>query len=146
MSQGRLIWKSILELLVLIAKVILRRLVPKPGTVVIRLVKEDHGMLLYEAILPEMPTGTDIVRQHFTVEAEGVTEEQDLPADATTVQFRVNSDVSVTLSLTYIDDAGNVSAPSTQQFMSKDTIPPTAPGAFGQITLLSEEPDEIPMS
>ncbi len=141
----KLVWKSLLELFVLVAKVILRRLVPKPGTIVIRLVKEDRGMLLYEAILPEMPTGTDIVRQHFSVEAEGVVEEQDLTPDATTVTFRVKSDVNVTLSLVYVDDAGNVSAPSTQSFLSKDTIPPDAPGAFGEIKLLDEEADEIPM-
>lgn len=97
-------------------------------------------MLKYEAAFPTMPTGTDIVSQRFTVSFLEETQDQELGVEATSAQFLVPDAVSVTISLRYVDDAGNVSEPSTQNFMSHDTIPPDAPGAFGTITLLGEEP------
>lgn len=96
-------------------------------------------MLRYEAHLPTMPTGTDIASQKLTVSHGETTEDIALGVDDTTAQFLVPQDADVTLSLVYVDDAGNVSPPSTQTFHSNDTIPPDAPGAFGEITLLGEE-------
>lgn len=105
-------------------------------------------MLVYEVTLPEMPTGTDIAQQKLTTAystADGEhSEDQDLALDATIATIKVPDEMSVTLSLRYIDDAGNVSEPSTQTFMSHDTIPPHAPGAFGAITLVDEVPDVTP--
>lgn len=102
-------------------------------------------MLVYEADLPEMPSNIgDIAKQTLTVgytatDGTEVSESQDLSVTDTVATFRVPQDVSVTLSLVYVDDAGNVSAPSTQSFHSLDTIPPDAPGAFGEIRLVDEE-------
>lgn len=96
-------------------------------------------MLRYEAHLPTMPAGTDIASQKLTVSHGETSEDITLGVDDTTAQFLVPQDVDVTLSLVYIDDAANVSPPSVQTFHSNDTVPPDAPGPFGEITLLGEE-------
>lgn len=131
--------KRLLELLRALLRWLKRRKLPTPGRMVVRLIREEQMALRYEAVLPVMPTGTDIARQSLSVSHSGTSDVQSLAVDATTAQFVVPQDVDVTLSLTYIDDAGNVSAPSEQTFHSNDTIPPDAPGPFGEIRMIGEE-------
>jgi hypothetical protein len=95
--------------------------------------------LTYEATLPTVPAGTDVTSQRFSVVEDGVAQaEQTLAKDATTATFEVTQGASVDLSLTYVDDAGNVSAPRTQSFVAQDSLPPDAPGDFQEIKVVSE--------
>jgi hypothetical protein len=96
-------------------------------------------LLLYEATLPTVPAGTDVASQVLSVSANGTAQpDQTLDKTATTAQFEVAQGSSVDLSLVYVDDGGNRSAPRTQSFVANDTIPPEAPGEFGAVTLISE--------
>ncbi len=117
--------------------------VPRPEPFTITLISErrenDMDLLTYEATLPAMPAGTDVVSQAFDVSVDGAARPtQTLGKDATTATFEVPQDTSVDLKLTYVDDAGNQSQPQTQTFVAKDTIAPSAPGDFGAIKLVSE--------
>jgi hypothetical protein len=117
---------------------------PQPGPFSIRLVSERRvndmsDFLTYEATLPTVPAGTDVTSQRFSVVEDGVAQaEQTLAKDATTATFEVTQGASVDLSLTYVDDAGNVSAPRTQSFVAQDSLPPDAPGDFQEIKVVSE--------
>lgn len=100
------------------------------------------SLLTYEATLPAIPGGTDIDEQSLVVTVDGTARDpQLLGQDATTATFEVPQGSSVDLSLKYIDDAGNESAPRTQSFVAIDTIPPEAPGVFGEIRLIGERED-----
>lgn len=101
-------------------------------------------MLVYQANLPALPSPLgDIVTQRLSVTSNDVSVlEVDLDTSATvSPEFKVNQGETVKLSMVYVDDAdpANVSAPSTQEFVARDTIAPSAPGAFGEVTLLREE-------
>ena len=100
-------------------------------------------MLVYEADLPALPDPLgDIVNRHLTVSADGtVILDTDIDMTVTkTPEFGVADGANVTLSLTHIDDAGNPSPPSEQSFTAHDTIAPSAPGAFGEVRLLRDDP------
>ena len=59
--------------------------------------------------------------------------------------FEVAEESEVELTLTYTDASGLVSAPRKQTFTVApipDTIPPDAPGEFGEIKLVEEVPVE----
>lgn len=115
---------------------------PVPGPLTYSLLREDDSMLVYQATLPALPDPLgDVSKQRLVVTADGASvldAELDLTA-VTSPEFSVADNAAVNLSLTYIDDAGNASAPSEQAFTAMDTIPPNAPGAFGEITLVREE-------
>lgn len=96
-------------------------------------------ILTYEANLPAVPSGTDVASQLFDVSVDGTAQpQQTLGKDATTATFEVPQNSNVTLSLVYVDDGGNQSAPRTQEFVAKDTIAPDAPGDFGEVKLVGE--------
>lgn len=125
----------------------LRQLVtpPRPQAIKAVLIREEDNMLVYQANLPTLPSPLgDIVTQRLSVTSNDVSVlEIDLDTTATvSPEFRVNQGENVKLSLRYVDDAdpANVSSPSTQEFVANDTIAPDAPGAFGEVTLLREEP------
>lgn len=102
-------------------------------------------LITYRATFPALPAGTDIVSQLFDVAADGADQPtQTLGKDATSADFEVPQDANVSLRLVYVDDAGNHSQPSTQQFVAIDTIAPDAPGAFGEITAISERTEDAP--
>jgi hypothetical protein len=116
---------------------------PQPQPFTVRLISErkenEMDLLLYEATLPTVPAGTDVASQVLSVSANGTAQpDQTLDKTATTAQFEVAQGSSVDLSLVYVDDGGNRSAPRTQSFVANDTIPPEAPGEFGAVTLISE--------
>lgn len=93
----------------------------------------------YEATLPTVPTGTDIASQHLVVTVDGAEQStQELGIDATTATFTVPENSTVKLTLDYHDNAGNESGKAEQEFVAIDTIPPDAPGPFGEIKLVSE--------
>ncbi len=114
---------------------------PKPFTVTLisERTEDDMDFLTYSATLPKVPAGTDVTTQLFDVSVDGTAQpQQSLAKDAGTATFEVPQDSNVSLSLVYVDDAGNKSAPQAQAFVAKDTIAPEAPGAFGEITLTGE--------
>jgi hypothetical protein len=96
-------------------------------------------MLTYEAAFPGVPAGTDVAKQVFVATANGVdVKNEELEASAVSATFEVEQGANVSLSLVYVDDAGNRSAARTQDFVATDTIAPEAPGEFGAVTLISE--------
>jgi hypothetical protein len=138
-----------------------RALLPVPGPVRARQVGRDEMSLVYVAELPtSLPQAKDVVKrkltitnadtgeelspaQEFGVETEPVNpDEPEGPRQFATKEsgeFAVTQGTNVRLSLYHVDDAGNDSSPSTQDFPAKDTIPPDAPGPFGGIKLVREE-------
>lgn len=137
---------------VLKEQVALRRLVAKcllpvpPPPVARQTGREENAVLVYKAEFPRKPEPLgDITEQRFvvkTTEDDVVLHDKRYPLDATeSEEFKVAQGKAVRLSMTYIDDAGNESQPSTQDFVAADTIPPDAPGPFLAVPLLREEPD-----
>jgi hypothetical protein len=101
--------------------------------------ENDMDFLTYEATLPVVPPNTDITKQDLVLVVDHVVQPTiELPVDAKTVTFEVPQDSHVVLTFRYIDDAGNSSADTTQEFDAKDTIAPDAPGNFGEIKVVSE--------
>ena len=116
---------------------------PRPKPLTITLISEerrnDMDFLTYEATLPVVPAGKDVDTQELTVSVDGTAQPlQTLDAAATVATFEVPQDSSVTLSLVYVDDGGQRSAPREQTFTALDTIAPDAPGDFGEVRLVSE--------
>ena len=117
-------------------------LLPVPGPLVPRLMAEqyrkDNDMLVYTAEFPDNPADLkDITAKRFRVNGG---EPKDYPIDTTVSdEFAVDQDSEVTITLTYVDDAGNESQPATQVFTAKDTIAPDAPGDFKTVNLVREE-------
>ncbi len=118
--------------------------VPRPQPFTTTLISErtenNMDLLTYSAALPTVPAGTDVVSQLFDVSVDGAAQpQQSLGKDVVSALFEVPQDSTVVVSLVYVDDAGNSSAAQTQSFVAKDTIAPEAPGAFGEIKLVSEK-------
>jgi hypothetical protein len=116
---------------------------PRPAAFTIKLISErrenDMDFLTYEADLPTVPDGTDMQEQRFSVVVDGgAPADQTLDKAATVATFEVPQGSAVDISLVYVDDAGNVSAPRTQAFTAVDTITPESPGDFGEVRVVSE--------
>ena len=97
----------------------------------------------YRANFPPTPAGTDITTLEFRVQIDGADSTlegavQDLGPEALSAEFEGPENALASLSLTYVDNAGNRSAPRTQTFTVLDDIAPSAPGDFGAIEHLSE--------
>ncbi len=84
--------------------------------------------------------GTDVETQVLTVTcgSDGDVETFELSASETEVEFVVHQDSEVSLSLYYVDDAGNQSGTVDGNFVAVDTIAPDAPGSVGTVELVSE--------
>jgi len=134
-----------------------RLLKPKAFTIQIVSEREEDKMdvLSYIAMLPVIPEGADVAVQVFAVLVDGepcvvpvggvpTPQSKELSVNAATADFDVPQDANVELELTYKDDAGNMSQGTLTQFVATDTIPPEAPGEFGEITLISERKEEDP--
>ena len=136
---------------------LLRSVSPGPANPIVawRLLSErkdiDMWLLKYEADLPaipDVPENVDVVGQRVSVEVDGIAigPAQDIPKDVKTVMFEVFKGAKARLSSKLYDDDGIESeTPAlSEEFEAKDTIPPSAPGAFGEIRLLGERevPDE----
>lgn len=138
-----MLFAPILAELEQIRRLLAMLVLPVPGPLKPALVaEEENDMLVYKVAFPPKPaTPVDITTQRFTVSVEGESVlEADYPIDVTeSEEFKVNDDDEVTLSLVYVDDAGNTSGATSQTFVAKDTIPPDAPGPFGEATLVREE-------
>ena len=95
--------------------------------------------LVYSVTLPELPE-LDIVTQRITVLANGETETVDLPTDVVSIPdaFTVEEGAEVTVSLSYVDNVGNVGQPNVLTFTAVDTIAPPVPGVFS-VTAVREE-------
>ena len=94
---------------------------PKPQPFTYKLISErttdQMDILTYEATLPTVPDGTDVASQTLTISTDGaVAETKELDKDIVTVTFDVPQGANVDLSLTYTDDAGNVSAPRNRSW------------------------------
>lgn len=107
------------------------------------------NLLTYRVSLPAAPANTDIVRQSLAVSIDGADAGSvDLATNRDSAEIEVKQDATVSLRLTYVDDAGNVSATREQTFVARDTIAPDAPGEFGEICLVGERnvPDAKPVA
>jgi hypothetical protein len=100
-------------------------------------------MLVYQAGFPAIETA-DVVSQELTVKVGDAENTESYSADATVSnEFTALDNEEVTLTLVYVDDAGNRSEPRVQSFIATDTIPPAQPGELA-ITLLREENPPAP--
>jgi hypothetical protein len=94
---------------------------------------------LREVDFPVVPAGKDVVRQHFAVTADGnEVKRESFDLLVAKAQYEVPEGSSVVLSMVHEDNAGNMSPAQTQSFVSVDTLPPDAPGPFGEDRLISE--------
>lgn len=85
--------------------------------------------ITYKATLPEVPAGTDVVSQEFTVEANGSSVlTETITVGGTPSNFEVPQDSNVTATLVYIDDAGNRSEARVLAFVATDAFAPAEPG------------------
>lgn len=131
---------QLLERLVVLASEILKVLrLRKPGMVFIRIYKEEGGVMKFKLTLPS-PGAKDVVSRKLTV-AIGT----DTPIEAAldgaaleSLEMSASDGATVSGSLVDVDDAGNVSDPSTFSFIITDTIPPPAPGVVG-LVITSDE-------
>jgi len=103
-----------------------------PGPVYVFLGETQMASALRVTVaLPPLAAGEagEVVKRRLTRIVNGG-EPVSVEFDATEVStvFDVEQDDVVNLALVNIDDAGNVSAPSTREFTALDTIPPAAPG------------------
>lgn len=82
---------------------------------------------------------SDVVSRVLTVSISGEEpSERTLPGSAVDFgQLTVAQDVTVTLTLVDVDDAGNKSEPAVVEFVAADTLPPGQPGGLG-VTLVGE--------
>lgn len=82
-----------------------------------------------------------VASQRLVVTVDGVTQEPiTVPASAESIEFRAGPEgASVTLSLDYLDDAGNDSGNVEASFVVTDTIGPAAPDGFGELSQIAEE-------
>lgn len=146
---------GLLCVLGLITYIVLRlaqRDVRGPANFRVRLVREERNVamaLVYQADLQpvlDAEVGNpvpDLDHRVMEVLVDGTPEHQfdNVPKDAAmSPEFKVPQNTQVEVRLYNVDDAGNRSAGyASQTFSAVDTIPPDAPGSFGQITLLREE-------
>jgi hypothetical protein len=125
---------------------------PTPDPITVwRLLSErkenDMWILTYEAKLPaveDVPANSDVQEQKIKVLVDGAEfQTQTVPRLADVVTFEAPKGKTVKLERSYIDDDGNEGpATASQEFVARDTIPPGAPGDFGEITNLGER--EVP--
>lgn len=97
------------------------------------------GTLVYDVPLPTLAEDDVASRLLEVIVNDGEPQLIELAKDAALTTIKVPQDANVVLRLFNVDDAGNRSAPSEQAFVAKDTIPPDAPGPFGEIKLVAEE-------
>lgn len=95
-----------------------------------------------------LPAPSGVATQRLSVTVDGVAQEPiSVEGEATSVDFKAGpAGASVTLSLEYLDSAGNDSANLETTFIVVDGVPPEAPSGFGEIVQLAEEfvADEVP--
>ena len=101
--------------------------------------KGDFKMLVYNVTAGSV-TDSDVVERRLSVSVNGQNVDTKVfPGDATSLgELSFNDNDNVVLTLTDVDDAGNVSSPAIVEFVAIDTIPPAKPGEFG-VTLAREE-------
>lgn len=90
-----------------------------------------------------LPVVAGVASQRLVVSVDGVAQDPiELPAEATEAVFKAGPAGSVvTLSLDYLDAAGNDSLNAETSFVIVDGIPPAAPEGFGATEQIAEEDD-----
>lgn len=102
--------------------------------------------LVYEVVINSAEGVADVESQKLQVVIdEQLIDTMELNSGAQVAEIVVPQDSNVQLVLSYLDDAGNESAPLVTEFVAEDTLPPEAPIAFGTVTLVSEF-DGVPPS
>lgn len=95
-----------------------------------------------------LPAPSGVATQRLTVTVDGVAQEPiSVEGEATSIDFKAGpAGASVTLSLEYLDSAGNDSANLETTFIVVDGVPPEPPSGFGEIVQLAEEfvADDVP--
>jgi hypothetical protein len=96
----------------------------------------DMDFITYRAVFPAVPTGTDVVSQLFDIAVDGNDRPtQTLDKDASSCDFEVPQDASISTRLVYVDDAGNHSKPQLKNFTAIDDQPPAQPGEISIQTI-----------
>lgn len=110
---------------------------PQPGRMSVQPERQDGTMLVYKVTIPAVdktaPNNADAVSQELTVEVDGalIGDPLSFTTDGGTTEVRITDGQACKLTLVILDDADpvNRSTPSTLEFVGKDTIAPSAPGA-----------------
>lgn len=97
---------------------------------------EKNEMLVY-GLSVGPAVDHDVVKRVLTIEINDVlVETREFEPSATDLgEVGCGEGDSVNLALVDVDDAGNASEPAFVKFVGVDTIPPSAPGAFGAMLL-----------
>src|SRR5262245_45486504 len=92
---------------------------------------ETITMLRYTVQMPPAPAIGDLNVREVVVVLNSAQEVRPLPPTQASFQFDTEPGVSVSITLTDIDTAGNRSAPSAPlAFTATDTVPPPQPGGL----------------
>ena len=150
--------KSVLDELVIVlrlARVLLRwyafRLTVRPRGFGVRVQLNEEFSFMGQVFTYRqglLPAPSGVATQRLSVTVNGVAQEPiSVEGEATSVDFKAGpAGASVTLSLDYLDAAGNDSDNFETTFVVVDGIPPEAPAGFGEVVQLAEEfvADEVP--
>lgn len=106
----------------------------------VRKMKGNTKMALVYSISAAAPVDADVVERRLSVTVNG--ENKDIQvfsgSEVSFGELKVEQNDVVSMTLIDVDDVGNVSTPATVEFTATDTLPPSAPGAFG-VALVREE-------
>jgi hypothetical protein len=131
-------------ILIIIKRIQIKKLqnrrVSSPVGLSVFFLKKGSDMGLVYSVKCAAPVDADVVERRLAVKVNDAV----LPVkvydgqavDLGELSFGDNDEV--TLTLTDVDDAGNVSEPAVLQFTAKDTVPPSTPGGFS-VALVREE-------
>ena len=103
--------------------------------------KENTMSQVFTYSLGLLTPPADVAKQRLVVTVDGVpSPELVLDASATSVEFDAGpAGASVTLSLDYLDAAGNDSENLEMSFVVEDKIAPAVPAGFGELVQTAEK-------
>lgn len=139
-QQIHILWTLIAVLVVVVFFLMFgkKKIVSVPVLFNVKLLSERINMLIY-GLSVGPAVDADVVKRVLTIEIDSeLVETREFEASATDLgEVGVTEGANVNLALVDVDDAGNASEPAFVRFVAVDTIPPSAPGAFGA-TLIRE--------
>lgn len=122
---------------------LLKRMAPriKPGPLTLIVTSEVDNMLQFKIVLPELKDADVVLRRLAVKVGDGEFVVREFAPDTLEADgYEGPQDAAVEVSLVDVDDAGNVSQPSTLSATLVDTIPPSTPDA-PQLVVTGETSD-----
>lgn len=114
-----------------LARLLVEHMPPRrPLAVTVLQVSREGDMLRYEIVLPP-PGAPDVTARVLKVETPTNSDTFVMSVTELPPSILCEQGDTVTITLSDVDDADNISAPSTFSFIATDTIAPPAPGQVG---------------